>query len=469
MTNANHRRVFLKHAGIVSLGFLGLSKCSGVGNKEGDSFFIPEESKKVIRNTDFGPLVPDPEKYLDLPKGFSYKIISRKGDKMDDGLLVPGAPDAMGTFPLSEDRVIIIRNHELRPEYPDNGPFGLNNELLGHLPPGDFYDAGNLEKPCLGGTTTIIYNETTGEVEKQYLSLAGTIRNCAGGVTPWGSWITCEEDLTKSDGVLEKDHGFNFEVPATEHIARAEPIALTDMGRFNHEAVCVDPATSIVYQTEDRGDSLFYRYIPHEKENLRMGGKLQALAVKGKQGFDTRNWEIHTLNSGQEVEVEWIDMDNILSPEDDLRFRGHGKGAALFARGEGIWFGDKELYFACSSGGPMQLGQIFKYIPSPWEGTERESEVAGKLVLFAESKSNEEMKMCDNITIAPFGNVVVCEDNGERNRILGITPEGVVYPIGLNVSSASEFAGAVFSPSGKTLFVNIQGHGHTLAITGPWV
>ena len=470
MKITNQRRVFLKHAGVVSLGFMGLSRCSNVGDKaKEDVADIPETVEKIIRTTDYGPLLPDPEKYLDLPKGFSYKIISRKGDQMDDGFFVPGAPDAMGTFPLSEDRMVIIRNHELRPEFPEGGPFGAENKLLDKISAENFYDAGKLEKPCLGGTTTMIYNEATGMVEKQFLSLAGTIRNCAGGVTPWGSWITCEEDMTRSDGVLEKDHGFNFEVPVTEDIALAEPVPLTDMGRFNHEAVCVDPNTSIVYETEDRGNSLFYRFIPNTKEKLRDGGKLQALVIKGSPGLDTRNWENRTMNPGQEVEVEWIDMDNILSPEDDLRIRGREKGAAIFARGEGIWFGDNELYFACSSGGPTQLGQIFKYVPSPYEGTDKESEAPGKLTLFAESKSADEMKMCDNITVAPFGNVIVCEDNGEKNRILGILPDGRVYQIGLNVHSSSEFAGAVFSPSGKTLFVNIQGHGHTLAITGPWV
>ncbi|MDH5399442.1 MAG: DUF839 domain-containing protein [Cyclobacteriaceae bacterium] len=461
----NHRRVFLKHAGIVSLGFIGLSRCTP-GSK--DALEEKNTAKETVKRVGFGPLIPDPNKYLDLPQGFTYKIISTKGDEMDDGFLVPAAADAMGTFHYSEDRLIIVRNHENSPGAPQAGAFGNNYELLEKLDRKNFYDAGSLEKPCLGGTTTMVYNETTQEVELCYLSLAGTVRNCAGGVTPWGSWITCEEDVTVSDGILEKDHGFNFEVPASDKIMIADPIPLTAMGRFNHEAVCVDPATSIVYQTEDRGDSLIYRFIPHEKEKLHKGGRLQALVIKGQAGFDTRNWEIPAMQKDLEMEAEWIDMDDVLSPLDDLRHRGHARGAALFARGEGMWFGKDELFFACTNGGPNRFGQVFKYIPSPHEGTAREGEVPGKLVLFAESHDDSLLKMCDNLTISPWGDVVLCEDNSVKNHIRGITPEGAVYTLGANVGSTSEFAGAVFSPSGKTLFVNIQGSGETLAITGPW-
>lgn len=387
---------------------------------------------------------------------------------MDDGFLVPGRADGMGAFSGPDGKVILVINHENSPTPLYNSPFGKNNELLSKLDQSQIYDAGKGKRPGLGGTTTLVYNEETQEVEKHFLSLAGTYRNCAGGVTPWNSWLTCEEDVTIQAGLTEKDHGFVFEVPATEEIGLVEPTPIKAMGRFNHEAVCIDPKTGIVYQTEDRPDGLIYRYIPKVPGQLAEGGRLQALAVKDRPSLDTSNWKDRTLELRQSVEVYWIDLEDILSAEDKLRYEGFDKGAAAFARGEGMWFGNAELYFACTIGGPKQNGQVFRYIPSPDEGKEEEIQQAGKLQLFAESETKSILHCCDNLTIAPWGDVIICEDNGEVNHIRGINKNGQIYTFGINKSSTSEFAGLVFSPSGKTLFVNIQDNGETLAITGPW-
>ena len=387
---------------------------------------------------------------------------------MQDGFLVPGRPDGMGTFDGGQGKVIIVCNHENSPTPLEHSPFGKKNELLGKIDDSMVYDIGQRKDPGLGGTTTMVYNEATGEVEKQYLSLAGTYRNCAGGVTPWNSWLTCEEDVATIGGTIEKDHGFVFEVPASSQPRLAKPLPIKDMGRFNHEAVAVEPSTGIVYQTEDRPDGLLYRYIPNEKENLHKGGKLQVLAIKGKKGLDTRNWKKKNVPLHEPLEVEWLDIDNVLSPDDDLRYRGFKSGAARFARGEGMWYGDNEIYFACTNGGPKKYGQVFKYRPSPSEGTDQEDLHPGTLELFAQSKDKTILNMCDNLTIAPWGDVILCEDNGELNYIRGINKQGELYNIACNRSSSSEFAGLVFSPSGKTLFVNIQENGETIAITGPW-
>ncbi|MEX0882519.1 MAG: alkaline phosphatase PhoX, partial [Cyclobacteriaceae bacterium] len=165
--------------------------------------------------------------------------------------------------------------------------------------------------------------------------------------------------------------------------------------------------------------------------------------------------------------VAWIDLENIDSPEDDLRMQGHNKGAALFARGEGIWFGDGELYFACTNGGKIGAGQVFRYQPSPNEGTSEERNSPGKLVLFAEPNDREILKNCDNLAIAPWGDVILCEDH-KHPFLVGINPQGELYHLAENVGFESELAGGVFSPSGKTYFVNIMGPGLTFAITGPW-
>lgn len=415
-------------------------------------------------------LLKDPDQYIDLPEGFSYKVISTTGNKMSDGLVVPGRPDGMGTFTGQDGSVVIIRNHENSPTPLQFSPFGPDNELLSKVESEKYlYDPGNLVNPGLGGTTTLIFDENEQKVSKEFLSLAGTYRNCAGGVTPWGSWLTCEEDVTKSSNGpnIEVDHGYIFEVPATSE-GLVIPVPIKSMGRFNHEAVAVDPHTGIVYMTEDREDGLLYRYIPYEKGNLLAGGRLQALAIDSDPGIDTRNWDSVTMELNKPYSVKWIDLDNVESLDDDLRYRGHRSGAARFARGEGMWMGNGEVYFACTNGGPKEYGQIFRYKLSESEGVEGKTASHGKLELFIQSEDKTVLHMCDNLTIAPSGDLFVCEDNGDENRIHMINKNGEISVFAVNRKNTSEFTGVVFSPSGKTLFVNVQENGDTLAITGPW-
>ena len=168
------------------------------------------------------------------------------------------------------------------------------------------------------------------------------------------------------------------------------------------------------------------------------------------------------------MDVEWIDLDNIDNPNDDLRFRGFEDGAARFARGEGMWYGNDAIYFACTNGGPEKLGQIWKYVPSPVEANAKESNNPGSLELFVESMDSTIIENADNLTVAPWGDLIVCEDTEEKQDLKGVTPKGKVYNLGRNAKSNSELAGATFSPDGSTLFMNIQHSGLTLAITGPW-
>jgi secreted PhoX family phosphatase len=460
------RRTFLWQSGLVSLGFFSLqayvSSCSSASN-------VDQSASGSLLGQGYGPLQDDPKGILNLPAGFSYRIISRSGTPMADGLLVPGKADGMATFSAPNGKILIIRNHEVSPEDLANGPFGEDMGLLKLAQPNLLYDYGRGEMPCLGGTTTLLYNPVSGQVEQEYMSLAGTIRNCAGGPTPWNSWITCEETTHRAGEKLEKDHGYNFEVPASLTPTLAQPTPLKAMGRFNHEAVCVDPATGVVYQTEDRGDGLIYRYLPNQPGQLHQGGKLQILAIKDKPSFDTRNWELDSerMIVGQPYAVEWLDIDGIDAPGDDLRLRGFEKGAARFARGEGMWFGKGELYFACTNGGEKGHGQIFRYVPSPQEGQVEEKDQPGQLEIFVEPNNTDLVESCDNLTIAANGDLVVCEDKAEP-RIVGVSPKGEIYHLAKNVGYPSEFAGACFSPDGQTLFVNIQHAGLTLAINGPW-
>lgn len=455
------RRSFLKTAGAVSLGFAGLHR------------FVASGSDAFAANlvTGYGKLVSDPHELVDLPKGFSYKAFSGIGETMNDGLYVPGAHDGMAAFKGPRGKTILVRNHEVSPRKlgDKGGALGERQEKMIDVPTNRFYDRGKGEVYCAGGTSTLVYDTKKQKLEHHYLSLIGTIRNCAGGPTPWGSWVTCEETTTRAGEQTLVDHGYNFEVPAKAKGGLVDPVPLKAMGRFNHEAIAVDPTSGCVYETEDNGEGLFYRFVPKVPGQLHKGGKLQALAARDANRLDTRNWEDHvSVPVNHKMPVRWVDIDNVASPNDDLRFQGWGKGAAKFARGEGLWYGNDAIYFACTNGGKGKHGQIWRYVPSPAEGTPEEAKNPGSLELFSEPDDQSLVDRADNLTVAPWGDLLLCEDGSGGDNLVGITPDGDVYHFASNAYSSSEFAGATFSPDGSTLFVNVQSPGITLAITGPW-
>ena len=469
------RRQFLRTAAATAA-FSGLSRFAHAQITTGpDGYSNPGYASQV---TGYGPLRRDPAEIFDLPEGFSYRVISRAGDRMDDGLITPGKMDGMGCFPAGRGRVALVRNHEISPPPRDLQitAYGADRLLAPKVAADRLYDTDLAGLPLGGGTSTLIYDLKTRELKAQHLSLAGTAVNCAGGVTPWNSWLTCEETTTKAGQTSRKDHGWVFEVPSRIR-GLADPAPLTAMGRFKHEACAVDPRTGAIYMTEDEidGKGLFYRFLPKNRRRLHEGGRLQALAVI--DGGDPRNWDEVSWKQGDWKSVRWIDLDGVDNPNNDLRQRGKAAGASWFARGEGIFFGKYELYFTCTSGGPKFHGQVLRYVPSPHEGQPSEADEPGRLQLFVEPTDIRFMEMADNIAIAPWGHIVACEDKiGGTNYLRGVTPQGQTYTLGRNAQmlegaktrGTSELAGACFSPDGSTLFVNIYSPGCTLAITGPW-
>lgn len=398
------------------------------------------------RTAGYGPLRTDPAGMVDLPAGFTYRILSSLGDPMSDGGTVPDAADGMGCFGLEGGRIALVRNHEL---WPGARPGIEAAKGFARGSDGAFLD---------GGTTTLVLDARTLEVERQFRSLAGTIGNCAGGITPWGSWLSCEE-AGKQGSPLTDGHGWVFEVSAAG-AGLADPVPLKAMGRFNHEAACVDPASGTVYMTEDRPEGLLYRFLPREPGQLSAGGRLQALALEGLP--DSRNWDAPLLATGNWVAGRWIDLEGVDAPADDLRQRGAAAGATLFARGEGIWMGEEELYFSATTGGAARYGQIFRLRP--------QSAGPDRLQLFYESASLDMLSFCDNLTVAPNGHLIVCEDRYTEaavNHVQGLAPDGTPYPLA-RLRLGTEWAGACFSPDGKWMFVNAQSPTRTLAITGPW-
>ena len=465
------RRQWLKSASAASMGFAGLAAFAA----RGGAAPLPLA------------LESDPAGILNLPKGFSYKIISRTGDRLSDGFFLPGSPDGMATFAIQgdPDRVRLVCNHELNPTVTDRGAFGADHALARRLDPALIYDRAPDGRPLLGGTSSFTYNLRDRRIEQSNLSLAGTTQNCAGGATPWGSWLTCEERADQAGSLTGKDHGFVFEVPAMA-TSPVPPVPIKAMGRFMHEAAAVHPQTGIVYLTQDEPRCLFYRYLPAAKGELAKGGRLQALAIRGHKTADLRNWPVDsepgwgagTVKPGVRLPVEWIDLDHVEAPDGDLNQRGAARGAALFSRGEGIIFGlspegKPEIYFTTTDAGAAQTGQVWRYLPSPQEGGSGERAAPAFLELFYESPGSAAMEAGDNVTIAPWGGLMLCEDRPvakqNRNHLQILTRQGDLIPFAMNIHPQNgEFTGICFSPDATTMFVNIQRPGFTLAINGPW-
>ncbi len=384
----------------------------------------------------YGPLVPDPRKVLDLPEGFSYRVLQQRGELMSDGYRVPWEPDAMACFPGRDaSEIVLMRNQECATDR-RTGPYAT-----GQLPPSEAYDPRSM-----GGVTRLVLDARSFELRSSNLVLAGTLRNCAGGPSPWG-WITCEE--TTVDG-----HGFAFLcAPDAERVQ--PPRRLDGYGRYRHEAAAIDPATFVAYLTEDQSDGCLYRFVP-EARGRPFHGRLQALAVDGRPGFDTGTG----LAPGDVLDARWIDLDEPAPARDVLRARARAAGAARVVRGEGAWWAAGSCWIAASAGGPAAVGQIFRYTPL---GPDR-----GALELFAQADGSDRLDMPDNLTMAPWGHLYACEDGSGENHLRVFTPDGQVWDFARNAHSDSELAGVCFAPDARALFVNLQHDGLTLVVTGPF-
>jgi len=407
----------------------------------------------------YGPLRPANDEatglpLLQLPDGFRYRSFGWTGDPLDSGARTPTAHDGMAAFPGPNGTVILIRNHELSPATAFDATLAYDRQ------------AG-------GGTTTIIFDPVTGLVTSSRASLAGTLRNCAGGATPWNSWLTCEETtLGPSDHpLLERAHGYVFEVPLD---GRPSLQPLVAMGRFVHEAVAVDPETSIVYQTEDRRRSGLYRFTPRSPRRLAEGGRLQMLAIDGKPRADLRRGQ----RAGVTLGIHWVEIaqpdkahvDAAQSDSGGVFAQGLEGGGAIFGRLEGAWYGDGRVFVTSTDGGEAKMGQV-------WELDIRNQTIR----LIYESPGAAVLNMPDNLVVSPRGGLVLCEDGTANPCVHGLTRDGKIVRFARNNVVLNgerngftgdfrnrEFAGATFSPDGRWLFLNIQTPGLTVAITGPW-
>lgn len=476
---------------------------------------------------------------LQLPAGFSYRSYGWTGDPMSDGRPTPSLHDGMAVVTSRRvgrnSELVLVRNHErglvTTPNdaiiAPHNYSTGLINGIItvyyGSLPI-RIGASGIVTNPAAaapapflgyaaGGTTNLLMRDNQWVGARS--SIGGTLGNCAGGPTPWGSWLTCEETIYDFSAIGGKRHGYVFEVDNDPEGSIADPIV--EMGRFVHEAVAIDPATGYAYLTEDnRNLSALFRYVPIDTTpapgSLQRGGRLQAARIRSiiRQAaaltLDKVN-DIGLLNPdiGDEYELEWAD---IADPDADPMvvvgqpggismgfmagptYQAMAQGCARMSRGEGIWYSAGKLYIVDTAAGIDGSNRIGYGEGAVWELTLATMRLRAVFVSGNQTAGNNP----DNVTVSPRGGVVLCEDGGAStdvygsgSRLLGLTEGGEAYifcknNVVLDASQlqaagkltppadnrSSEFCGACFDPTGRILFANIQTPGITVAITGPW-
>lgn len=450
------RRRFLRLGAAAGAGGLALSPLGRLLAAAGAAAVEPGYGPlKPVRDLNTGlPL-------LMLPQGFSYRSFGWTSEPMADGAPTPGAHDGMGIVRVRGNVATLVRNHEV---VRADGAFG---------PPASHYDP-----VCSGGTVTLDFDLAEGKLLASRPSLSGTLQNCSGGITPWNSWLSCEEFVSAADvtsplpgmGGLQRDHGFVFEVPA-EGESTGEP--LIGLGQFRHEAATVHPASGIVYLTEDmEPEAGFYRFQPNERGQLRRGGHLQMMKVVGTDELR------FGLRVGQRFKVQWVPIDHPNQGFDraandgrGVQRQGRAQGAARFTRLEGAIAGDEEIFFTSTNGGDAGCGQVFAYYPHEQE-----------LLLVYESPAAATLDYPDNVVISPRGGLVICQDAKQTvQHLYGLTRAGGLFTFARNNVhldggylgfggdfSRAEWAGTCFSPDGRWLFANVYAPGFSVAITGPW-
>lgn len=402
----------------------------------------------------YGALVDDPAGRLALPEGFTYAVVTDAGEtELDTGEPTPRNHDGTGAFAAAAGGTVLVLNHEIRE--------GAGTELpVPHLD-GLVYD------PAAAGGCTIVTTDAQGRRVSERVGIAGTSTNCAGGVTPWQTWLTCEETEARAgERGYERDHGYVFEVDPFDRAAIRDPRPVKALGRFIHEALAVDPAGGDVYLTEDASgpDGLLYRWSP--PPGFRAGrGALRALgdadgALAAMRCTDEAGKHVDNLSrassAGTTYAVEWVELPDRDAREEPVRKQLDDGRVTRARKLEGAWWGHGGAYIV-SSYSSSHRGQVWHYDP-------RRSTFTLRLLFTGEDDGSDGP---DNISVSPHGGVIVAEDGDGTNHLVGAAEDGTTFRLARS-ERGSEFTGPVFSADGRVLFANVQVPGTMFAITGPW-
>ncbi|KUJ40881.1 Tat pathway signal sequence domain protein [Streptomyces sp. NRRL F-5122] len=468
------RRSALTGAGVALAGSVGALATAPGALASTDTETETADGQEADRHggVGYGPLIPDPKGVLALPAGFRYRVITHSGKTtLESGEFTPSNHDGTATFDGPRGTTLLVNNHELKGPRADwKYPVPLTEGLV--------YD------PAASGGCTVV--EVRHDHVAEWVGIAGTSTNCAGGSTPWGTWLTCEETEDKAgQSGMTKDHGYVFEVDPEDRRANRHPRPIKALGRYAHEAVVVDPKRGHLYLTEDASgpNGLLYRWTPpegfhHGRGRLRTladeAGRLQAFKC-----FDSGGRYVDDLSRATRIGtvygVDWVDVPDRDAKTVSIRSQ-FGAGAVTRARKlEGMWWSDGGAYIVSSYAreeSPVQHdGQVWFYDP-------RRRTLTLKVLLGVNPDPAKDGAFDgpDNITVSPYGGLVIAGDGEGVQHLFGATDSGRTYPIArndLNIGTEeepeySEFTGVTFSPDGKTLFANIQDPGIMVAVTGPW-
>lgn len=433
-----------------------------------EAIAAPGAEAMTRRSAGYGALVTDPAGRLSLPPGFSYKVVAQTGvTRLESGEPTPSDPDGTAVFERGGQSVL-INNHEVGGDEPFRVP-----TLKGLT-----YDSG------AGGGTTNIVVDRAGNRVTEYVSLAGTHNNCAGGRTPWDTWISCEETEQRAGGRFTKDHGWCFEVDPYDRQANQDPVPLKFLGRFSHEAISLDPADNRIYLTEDANapHGLYYRWTPPAgfkggKGALRKlalspggdtAGTLEAMVCrKGSRSISDLSEAVHT---GTRYKVEWVEVPDRLASTVSTRHQFATGEATSSRKLEGAYYADGKHVFVTSFA-RFSDGSVNEHDGQIWEYDPRTQSVT-LLTIFGvnpDPDADTDYDGPDNIVVDPNGGLIVAEDGEGVQHLVGITEAGKSYPMARNeLPGSNEFTGPTFSGDGRTLFANVQEPGHVFAITGPF-
>ncbi|MGB0591154.1 MAG: alkaline phosphatase PhoX [Myxococcota bacterium] len=460
-------------------GFLTLAAGSALGMMATTLSCRPAPTR-LPRVNRLGPLTTHSGPALSLPKGFKYVIIQASGDPMSDGNRMPPQPDGMACFTDALGRLVLLRNQEL-------GDAKFIKKWGAELMP---YPNGVVPSPrhrdgVYGGVTRVVldpakltrdFEQTPGKkstsIVTSNLVLAGTDKNCAGGVID-GGWVSCEESSAPG-------HGYAFMTRPSDDTL-TPPRRIEAWGRFQREAVAQEPKTGVIYMTEDHADAVFYRFVPDTPSAPTGKGRVEALVIDG-----VPHTHPYTHSQGSTPvplhwpqkktwEARWIPVPDPAAKDEPCREQAARLGATRFHRTEGITVDASGVWFVASTAGCSHGGQLFRYAPKTAK--------TGQLILEHEVQDRTLLSSPDNIVMTPWGELLLAEDNYEtgggvvtHQYLRVMNAKGEIADFARNNESrrkrsapGSEFTGACFSPDGRTLFVNLQTPTHlTVAITGPW-